>query len=63
MAVNIYESGKSIHDPEGNEWMIGNVWDYKESLCMFLVGVSQKVAGQMGGFKVDYEDGGVMVGV
>jgi len=56
-----YKAGEHIFDPEGNEWVITQVWDYKDHLCLALIGASGAVAGQMGGLKVPYEEGGLIV--
>lgn len=57
----MYESGNTIHDPEGNEWMIGHTWQHENYYCMFLIGMSGELAGQMGGHRVELEDRGLPV--
>lgn len=59
----MYNLGERIHDPDGNEWMITNKWDYKDQLCLGLIGTSEGVLGQMGGTKVDYEEEGGLTAV
>lgn len=59
-----YKIGNTIYDPDGNEWMITHKWDYKDQLCLSLVGTSDGILGQIGGTKVDYEEeGGLTVNV
>lgn len=56
-----YQAGEHIYDPSGNEWVITQVWEYEDHLCMALIGASGEVSGQMGGLKVPYEDGGTLM--
>lgn len=56
-----YEPGSHIFDPDGNEWAITKTWEHKQYLCMTLIGTSGDVAGQMGGFRTEYEDGGALL--
>lgn len=70
----MFNVGDIIHDPEGNEWRIVTAWDYTESKdssrglsreywCLGLIGMSGKMAGQMGGYRTEFEGGGLTVNV
>lgn len=56
--MEMYEVGNVIHDLNGSEWRITNVWDYKNFLCMHLIGMSGQAAGQVGGLRIPYEEEG-----
>lgn len=58
-----YKVGERIHDPEGNEWLITSNWEYKDCLCLSLIGTSNGVLGQLGGLKIEYKEGGLTIKV
>jgi len=43
-------------DQEGNEWVITQVWDYENYLCMTMIGRSIRVAAQLGGIRIPYRE-------
>jgi len=57
----MYEPGSQVYDLNGAEWIVTKVWDYKNYLCMMLVGTSGETRGQLGGHRVEYEDGGALM--
>jgi len=56
MIGNMYRVNNSIMDQEGNEWVITQVWDYENYLCMTMIGRSIRVAAQLGGIRIPYRE-------
>lgn len=52
----MYTIGKNIKDPEGNNWIITQMWETNSHLCLGLIGGSGAMYGQMGGVRFPIEE-------